>query len=64
MLDTPIFTRQTAREDLNVTTVTFGMMLPVARQIASLSLSQVKNIAYANTEYLRVRWSESPGALA
>jgi hypothetical protein len=60
MLETLLFARQAAREDIVVATALFAMTSPVASLIASLSLQQVRAIALSHTEQLRVRWDETP----
>jgi len=59
-LETLLFARQSAREDLNVAKVMFAMTPGVAGIIASLSLSQIRAIASANTSELKVRWDNDP----
>jgi hypothetical protein len=59
-LETLLFARQSAREDLNVAKVMFAMTAGVAGIIASLSLSQIRAIASANTSELKVRWDSDP----
>lgn len=56
MLETVLFARQAAREDMNVAKAMFGITLPVASRIAALTLQQVKAIALGNTLQLRIRW--------
>jgi hypothetical protein len=56
VLETLLFARQAAREDLSVAKAMFAMASPVASRIASLTLSQVRAIALGNTNQLRVRW--------
>jgi hypothetical protein len=60
VLETLLFARQTAREDVNVAKAMFAMTSPVASRIASLTLPQVKTIAVRNTQQLRVRWDNDP----
>jgi hypothetical protein len=55
-LETLLFARQAAREDVNVAKAMFAMTSPVVHLIASLTVSQVRAIALANTGQLRVRW--------
>ena len=59
-LDTLLFARQTAREDVNVAKAMFAMTTSVASLIASLSMSQIRAIASANTSELKVRWDSDP----
>ena len=59
-LETLLFARQAAREDVNVAIAMFGMTLNVARLIASLTVSQVRVIALRNASQLRVRWDKHP----
>lgn len=59
-LETLLFARQTAREDMNVAKVMFAMTLSVVRLIASLTVSQVRAIALGNASQLRVRWDSDP----
>ncbi len=60
-LETLLFARQAAREDVNVAKVMFAMTSPVARLIASLTVSQIRAIALGNASQLRVRWDNDPG---
>ena len=60
ILETLLFARQTAREDLNVAKAMFGMTSSVASLIASLTLPQIRAIAASNTRLLRVRWDRDP----
>lgn len=59
-LDTLLFARQSAREDVNLAKVMFAMTAGVASLIAALSLSQIRAIASANTSELKVRWDSDP----
>ena len=59
-LETLLFARQAAREDVNVAKVMFAMTSSVARLIAALTVSQVRAIAFANASQLRVRWDNDP----
>ena len=59
-LETLLFARQAAREDVNVAKVMFAMTSPIARLIASLTVSQVRAIALGNARELRVRWDNHP----
>ena len=59
-LETLLFARQSAREDVNVAKAMFAMTSTVASLIASLSLTQVRAIAVGNTSELRVRWENDP----
>jgi hypothetical protein len=59
-LDTLLFARQSAREDVNVAKAMFAMTTDVASLIASLSMSQIRAIASANTSELKVRWDSDP----
>jgi hypothetical protein len=59
-LETLLFARQAAREDVNVAKPMFAMTLSVARLIASLTVSQVRAIALRNASQLRVRWHNDP----
>ncbi len=59
-LETLLFARQAAREDVNVAKALFAMTAPVARFIASLTVSQVRVIALGNVSQLRVRWDNHP----
>jgi hypothetical protein len=60
VLDTLLFARQAAREDVTVAKVMFAMTPPVARVIAALTVSQVRIIAHDNVRELRVRWDNDP----
>jgi hypothetical protein len=60
VLETLLFARQAAREDVNVAKAMFAMTSPVARLIASLTVSQVRAIAMSNASQLRVRWDNHP----
>jgi len=55
VLETLLFARQSAREDVSVAKTMFAMTLPVAQLVASLTLSQVMSIAASSTGELRVR---------
>jgi hypothetical protein len=59
-LETLLFARQAAREDVNVAKAMFAMTSAVASLVASLSLSQIRAIASANTSELKVRWDNDP----
>jgi hypothetical protein len=59
-LETLLFARQAAREDVNVAKAMFAMASPVATLIGSLSLPQVRAIAAGNAPELRVRWDNDP----
>jgi hypothetical protein len=59
-LETLLFARQAAREDVNVSIAMFAMTLSVARLIATLTVSQVRAIAFRNASQLRVRWDNHP----
>jgi hypothetical protein len=59
-LETLLFARQAAREDVNVAIAMFAMTLSVVRLIASLTVSQVRAIALRNASQLRVRWDNHP----
>lgn len=60
ILETLLFARQTAREDVNVAKAMFGMTSSVASLIGSLNLPQIRAIATGNTRLLRVRWDSDP----
>jgi hypothetical protein len=60
VLETLLFARQAAREDMSVAKAMFAMTSRVAGLIASLTLSQVRTIALGNTRQLRVRWDNDP----
>jgi hypothetical protein len=60
VLETLLFARQVAREDVNVAKAMFAMTAPVASLIASLTLPQVRAFAVGNTRQLRVRWDNDP----
>ncbi len=60
MLETLLFARQSAREDVVVARAMFALTSPAASLIAALSLQQVRAIALRHTEQLRVRWDEDP----
>jgi len=59
-LETLLFARQAAREDVNVAKAMFAMSSPLVRLIASLTVSQVRAIALGNASQLRVRWDDDP----
>jgi hypothetical protein len=59
-LETLLFARQVAREDVNVAKAMFAMTSPVVRLIASFTVSQVRAIALGNARQLRVRWDGDP----
>jgi hypothetical protein len=59
-LETLLFARQAARENVNVAKAMFAMTSPVVRLIASLTVSQVRAIALRNASQLRVRWDDHP----
>jgi hypothetical protein len=60
LLETLLFARQAAREDISVAKAMFAMIPSVATAIASLTLPQVRTIAIGNTHRLRVRWDSQP----
>jgi hypothetical protein len=60
LLETLLFARQAAREDISVAKAVFAMIPSVATAIASLTLPQVRTIAIGNTHRLRVRWDSHP----
>ena len=61
VLETLLFARQAAREDISVAKAMFAMTSPVASLIASLTLQQVRTIAIGNTQQqFRVRWDSDP----
>ena len=60
ILETLLFARQTAREDLNVAKTMFAMTSPVASLMVSLTLPQIRAVAASNTRLLRVRWDNDP----
>jgi hypothetical protein len=60
LLETLLFARQAAREDMSVAKAMFAMNSSVATAIASLTLPQVRTIAIGNTHRLRVRWDSHP----
>jgi hypothetical protein len=60
LFETLLFARQTARENINVAKVTFGMSAGVAAIVGQLTLAQVRAIALANPDALTVRWSDNP----
>lgn len=55
-VETLLFARQSAREDVVVAKAMFAMSSPVASLVASLTLQQVRSIAGSNALELRVRW--------
>jgi hypothetical protein len=59
-LETLLFARQSAREDVNVAKAMFAVTSTVANLIASLTLTQVRAIAVGNTSELRFRWDNDP----
>jgi hypothetical protein len=60
LLETLLFARQAAREDISVAKAMFGMIPSVATAIASMTLPQVRTITVGNTHRLRVRWDSHP----
>jgi hypothetical protein len=60
ILETLLFARQTAREDVNIAKAMFGMTSPVASLIVSLTLPQIRAVAASNARLLRVRWDSDP----
>lgn len=60
LLETLLFARQAAREDIAVAKAMFAMTSSVASLIASLTLTQVRPIAVGNAQQLRVRWDSDP----
>ena len=60
LLETLLFARQAAREDISVAKAMFAMVPSVAMAIASLTLPQVRTIAVGNTRRLRVRRDSHP----
>ncbi len=60
ILETLLFARQIAREDVNVAKAMFAMTSPVASLIVSLTLPQIRAVAARNTQLLRVRWDSDP----
>jgi hypothetical protein len=60
ILETLLFARQTAREDVSVAKAMFGMTSPVASVIVSLTLPQIRMVAAGNTRLFRVRWDSDP----
>jgi len=60
ILETLLFARQTAREDVNVVKAMFAMTSPVANLIVSLTLPQIRAMAASNARLLRVRWDSDP----
>ena len=59
-LETLLFARQVAREDVNVAKAMFAMTSPVVRLIASFTVFQIRAIALGNASQLRVRWGNHP----
>ena len=55
-VETLLFARQSAREDIVVAKAMFAMTSPVASLVASLTLQQVRAIAVGHARELRVRW--------
>jgi hypothetical protein len=60
VLETLLFARQAAREDISVAKTMFAMTSPVANVIASLTLARVRLIAIDNSQQLRIRWGSDP----
>ncbi len=60
LLETLLFARQAAREEISVAKAMFAMIPPVAAVTASLTLRQVRAIAVGNSHLLRVRWDSHP----
>jgi hypothetical protein len=60
LVETLLFARQAAREDISAAKAMFAMIPSVATAIASLILPQVRTIAVGNTHRLRVRWDSHP----
>jgi hypothetical protein len=60
LLETLLFARQSAREDVSVAKTMFAMTPQVADLMASLTLAQVRVIAAGNGRELRVRWDQDP----
>jgi hypothetical protein len=60
LLETLLFARQAAREDVGVAKTMFAMTSRVAELMASLTLAQVRAIAAGNSRELRVRWEQDP----
>jgi hypothetical protein len=60
VLETLLFAREAAREDIRVAKAMFAMTSPVASLISSLTLLQLRTIAIANTPRVRVRWDSDP----
>jgi hypothetical protein len=60
VLETLLFARQVAREDVNVAKAMFAMTSPVVRLIASFTVSRIRAIAIGNARQLRVRWDSDP----
>jgi hypothetical protein len=56
VLETLLFARQSARENLSVAKAMFAMTSEVASIIASFTLPQVRTIAIGNTPQVRLRW--------
>jgi hypothetical protein len=59
-LETLLFARQAAREDVNVAKAVFGISSPVASLLASFTLPQARAIAVGNAHELRIRWNNNP----
>ena len=59
-LETLLFARQVAREDVNVAKAMFAMTSAVVRLIESFTVSQIRAIALGNANQLRVRWDNRP----
>lgn len=59
LLDTLLFARQAAREDVSVAKAMFAMTSPVASVIASLNLQQVRSVASSSAAELRLRWDNN-----
>lgn len=57
-VETLLFARQAAREDVVVAKAMFAMATPVASLVASLTLQQVRSIASGHARDLRVRWED------
>jgi hypothetical protein len=60
VLETLLFARQVAREDVNVAKAMFAMTSQVASRIASLTLHRVRAIAMSDAQQFRVRWDNDP----
>ena len=59
-LETLLFARQSARENMNVARAMFAMSSAVPARVASLTLPQVRAIALGHAAELRVRWDNDP----